>query len=96
LQQHTIGVSPKLDEPLFRLVSEGVLHRSSSVPVIIRCDRDALATVCASVVERGGCVRRTIKTISALSAWVPLEFVAELADSGTVIAIELEQGFSVA
>lgn len=97
MTQISMPFEEKIDGPLARLCNgtDGI-SPSARFPVLVRCQREALAEVSAHIKRVGGTIRHELRMLSALAAWIPLSEIEPLARDGHVCHIELEQEFSLA
>jgi hypothetical protein len=87
----------KLDAPLTELCdgSRG-LAPNGRIPVLVKCDKDSLGRITATVNDLGGVVRHQLNLVGALATWLPLSAVAIIANEQSVQHLELEQSFTIA
>ena len=96
MSQLSMPLKEKIDLPLAELFNSSELSDSARIPIIVRCDRDALTEIAQQVTDLGGTIRHTLLLFSAIAAWLPMASVAKLAQSNSVRMLELEQTFTVA
>jgi len=97
MQQQSLPFEDKLDAPLQQLCNDpGNFTLSSPFPIVVRCDRSNLPDIAAEVERLGGRIRHTLRAISAVTAWLPLGSISELAKDQRVSQMELVQTFSIA
>jgi len=94
MQQLSMPFPDKLDASLTEMCDQ--FASTARMPVVIRCERDALPYIVGQVIEYGGKVRREVATIGAIAAWLPLVALEKLTASDKVRSIELEQEFIIA
>jgi hypothetical protein len=86
----------KLDAPLHDLLEQGELDSTATIPVIVRCGKESLSQVSATVASLGGRVRHQFTILGGLSAWVPLGGIKALANGKAVTSLEFERAFEIA
>lgn len=96
MENTTENFTAKLDENLQRIWSEEVFDKASSLPVIVRCQPASVSKVSSDISNSGARVRHELPLIGAVAAWLPLYLVPEVARREDVIALELEECFSIA
>jgi hypothetical protein len=96
MDQLSMPLREKIDQPLAELFNNSELSDSARIPVIVRCDRNAVPEIADQVIDLGGSIRHTLLLIGAIAAWIPITSVAKLANSHAVKMLELEQTFTVA
>lgn len=87
----------KLDYELSRVVDSTPLDQGETIPVVIRVTDPARlddAEVC--VEDMSGSVRHRLEALSAVSAWIPIGAVLDLAGMEFVDTMELAQPEQVA
>lgn len=96
MQQLSMPLEEKLDLPLAEVCNAREFAASARVPVIVRCEIDAIAAIAAQISALGGTVRHRLSIVGAVAAWLPLFAVAVLAKNEAVRLMELEQEFTAA
>lgn len=86
----------KLDASLLALVQGGGLDETGQVPVFVRAVSGELDHVVEELARAGGRVRHVMKRLSAVSAWMPLGLVYELASKPFVDGLEMPQPVEIA
>ena len=94
--QISMPFADKLDAPLAELCNGQVVGPSSRVPVVVRYAEGPTDDLVEYIRQLGGKIRHQIPFVRVIGAWLPLHAVERLAARESVVALELEQRFTIA
>jgi hypothetical protein len=94
----TKQLDSKLDARLHERFAEAreQLSDDSTLPVVIRCDREVVNEIVARVNAIGGKVRHQMNLIGAVAAWLPLRAIEKLGSMPEVRSLEMEEQYHIA